>query len=140
MRSIDTPLNDAFHRFYQAGEGNGDLKPRGQRRRWIGTDNTNFGINFQLERGNAGYVFDGIDTGTHSITVQFKGSPIYSNELDSYYNPRLASNYDGKKLTWDLKNHHPPAPEMWICSDTYWTWSIQDGVQYYPRGRPTGYD
>ncbi len=140
MRSIDTPLNDAFHRFYQDGEGNGDLKPRGQRRRWIGTDNTNFGINFQLERGNAGYVFDGIDTGTHSITVQFKGSPIYSNELDSYYNPRLASTYDGKKLTWDLKNHHPPAPEMWICSDTYWTWSIQDGVKYYHLGIPEGYN
>lgn len=97
-------------------------------------DNTSFGINFQLERGNAGYVFDGIDTGCHSITVNFKGQPIHKGEDDTYFYPDVLDNGTV------VKDVHPPAPEMWICSDTYWTWSIDGGVRYHARGVPTGYE
>ena len=31
-------------------------------------------------------------------------------------------------------------PEMWICSDTYWTWSRDRGVEYHKDGVPEGYD
>ena len=96
-------------------------------------DNTSFGINFQLERGNAGYVFDGIDTGCHSVTVTFKGLPIYGGENDTYYYP------DVDDVGNVIKDVHPPAPEMWICSDTWWSWSIDTGVRYHPRGIPVGY-
>ena len=97
-------------------------------------DNTSFGINFQLERGNSGYVFDGIDTGCHSITIQFKGQPIYNKLNDTYFYPDVKD--DGTVI----ETVHPPAPEMWICSDTYWTWSITEGVKYHPRGIPEGYE
>ncbi len=97
-------------------------------------DNTSFGINFQLERGNSGYVFDGIDTGCHSITVQFKGQPIHTDKNDTYYYPDVD---DAGKVDETV---HPPAPEMWICSDTYWTWSLPEGVKYYPRGIAEGYE
>ena len=54
--------------------------------------------------------------------------------FDTYFNPEVAD--DGTVDT----NTHPPQPEMWICSDTYWTWSIQDGVKYHPTGIPLGYE
>ena len=38
------------------------------------------------------------------------------------------------------QHYTPPPPEMWVCSDTYWTWSVQDGVRYYARGIPAGYE
>ena len=92
------------------------------------SDGTSFGINFQLERSNAGYVFDGIDTGNHSVAVTFRGQPMYRGEDDTYYIP-------------DPENPdvHPVHPEAWICSDTYFTWSV-NGVQYYPTGIPAGYE
>ncbi len=97
-------------------------------------DNTSFGINFKLERGNSGYVFDGIDTGCHSVTVTFKGLPIYGGDNDIYYNPEVD---DSGKVNTSV---HPPAPEMWICSDRWWSWSIDGGVKYHPRGIPVGYE
>ena len=102
-------------------------------------DNTSFGINFQLERGNAGYVFDGIDTGSHSVTIEFRGSPFNKNApQDPYLYPNLKVDENVVKI--DEKKPDPPNPEMWICSDTYWTWSIAEGVKYYQRGIPAGYD
>ena len=111
-------------------------------------DNTSFGINFQLERGNAGYVFDGIDTGSHAITVEFRGHPISKTTPDDPYlypDLKMKLNSDSppkptNEVVVDDKAPNPPFPEMWICSDTYWTWSIADGVRYYPRGIPAGYD
>ena len=92
------------------------------------SDGTSFGINFQMERSNAGYVFDGIDTGTASITVTFRGQPMYQGENDTYFIPDP-----------EYPDQHPPAPEAWICSDTYWTWST-NGVEYYAVGVPAGYE
>ena len=81
-----------------------------------------------MERSNAGYVFDGIDTGSTSITVTFRGQPMYQGENDTYFIPDP-----------DYPDQHPPAPEAWICSDTYWTWST-NGVEYYAVGVPAGYE
>ena len=100
-------------------------------------DNTSFGINFQLERGNAGYVFDGIDTGSHTVTVEFRGEKMRDGESDVLWHPDISDTLTYPKLGGDS---HPPSPELWICSDTYWTWSVQDGVRYYQRGIPAGYE
>ncbi len=94
-------------------------------------DDTNFGINFQLERGNSGYVFDGIDTDNHEALIKFHADSIFDwgHQLEnSYLFP-----------THDFYGRNLCKPEMWICSDTYWTWSIQDGVQYHDEGVPSGY-
>ena len=91
------------------------------------SDGTSFGINFQLERSNAGYVFDGIDTGSTSITVTFRGQPMYRGDDDTYFIPDP-----------EYPNMHPPSPEAWVCSDTYFTWSV-NGVEYYPNSVPAGY-
>ncbi len=122
VRSISLPLNKSIE--------NGGLRYKST----SAADNTSFGINFQLERGNAGYVFDGIDTGSQSITITFKGLPMHDGINDTYYYPEVDD--VGKPL----EDYHPPQPEMWICSDTYWTWSLNDGVQYYSRGVPNGYE
>ena len=122
VRSISLPLNKSPE--------NGGARYKSS----SAADNTSFGINFQLERGNSGYVFDGIDTGSQSITITFRGSPMCKGNFDTYFNPEVAD--DGTVDT----NTHPPQPEMWICSDTYWTWSIQDGVKYHPTGIPLGYE
>ena len=100
----------------------------GKRYKNCRSDGTSFGINFQLERSNAGYVFDGLDTGGNSITINFRGYPMYRGEDETYYIPDA-----------DLPDVHPPAPEMWLCSDTYFTWSTR-GVEYYERGIPEGYE
>ena len=92
------------------------------------SDGTSFGINFQLERSNAGYVFDGLDTGSNSVTVTFRGQPMYRGEDDTYFIPDPT-----------LPDVHPPAPEAWICSDTFFTWSV-NGVDYHPNGIPAGYE
>ena len=100
----------------------------GQRYANCRSDGTSFGINFQLERSNAGYVFDGLDSGSNSVTVTFRGQPMYRGDNDTYYIPDI-----------DNKDVHPPAPEAWICSDTYFTWSVK-GIDYYPNGIPAGYE
>ena len=92
------------------------------------SDGTSFGINFQLERSNAGYVFDGLDSGSNSITVTFRGQPMYRGNDDAYYIPDA-----------ELPDVHPPAPEALVCSDTYFTRSTR-GIEYYSRGIPEGYE
>ena len=43
-------------------------------------DGTSFGINFQLERSNGGYVFDGADFGSQTVPITFRG-PIKINAV-----------------------------------------------------------
>ena len=130
MESISRPLNNVYDH---------SLK-----RFYSGTfDNTSFGINFQLERGNAGYVFDGIDTGCRGVKIEFHGSPIdidenvKLDENDTYLYPLCDENDTPKSA-----NEQPqlPPPEMWICSDTYWSWSAENGVEYHKDGVPIGFE
>ena len=123
----------------QTGVGPEDDPHYGKRRLFDPFDNTSFGINFQLERGNSGYVFDGIDTGSHAITIEFKGTPKFRDgKTNPYLYPALKIN--GNSLAVNDAERETPLPEMWVCSDTYWTWSVEDGVRYYQRGIPAGYD
>ena len=135
-------------RFYQyqliANELDGALRPTheledswtqslndpvsGDRYKGCVSDGTSFCINFQLERTNAGYVFDGVDTGNNTVAVKFKGQPMYRGKNDTYYN------FDPNNTS-----AHPPAPEMWICTDTYFTWGVKS-VKYYGQGVPEGCD
>ena len=101
--------------------------PDGTRYKNTISDATSFCINFQLERTNSGYVFDGVDTGGNTVTIKFKGQPLYRGANDTYYN------YDASN-----PNVHPPAPEMWVCTDTYFTWQ-RGAVKYYANGVPDGY-
>ena len=112
--SFTQPLNDL-----QTGKRNANCR----------SDGTSFGINFQLERSNAGYVFDGVSTGSNSITVKFKGQPMFRGDDDTYYN-----------FDVNDKQSHPQPPEMWICTDTYFTWSISDKVKYFSDNVPAGLD
>ena len=100
----------------------------GERYKGCLRDATSFCINFQLERTNAGYVFDGVNTGNNTVAVKFKGQPMYRGKNDTYYN-------------FDLNNPsaHPPAPEMWICTDTYFTWGVKS-IKYFATGTPEGTD
>ena len=128
MESISRPLNNVYDkslkRFYSST-----------------FDNTSFGLNFQLERGNAGYVFDGIDTGCRGVKIEFHGDRIDNGENvkleknDTYLYP--ATNDKGEPA--DTQPQVPP-PEMWICSDTFWTWSAENGVEYHKEGLPVGYE
>ena len=93
------------------------------------SDGTSFGINFQLERSNGGYVFDGIDTGTQTVPITFRGQPIYSGDNDTYY-------------IYDIehKDQHPPPPELWICQDTYFTMQTDGGLVYHGPNTPPGFE
>ena len=97
----DTEISTTGPCFYQmqlvANELDGTLEPTkefedsftdplndtttGTRYKNCRSDGTSLGINFQLERGNAGYVFDGIDTGTQTVPITFRGQPIYHRSI-----------------------------------------------------------
>lgn len=83
----------------------------GNRYALTSTDAIGFGINFQLERSNAGYGFDGIYTGNRMVSVGFRGQPLYDGTSDTYYNVM--------NLLSTTFISHPPAPELWICQDTH---------------------
>lgn len=78
----------------------------------------------QTERNNAGYTFDGFDSGGLNVPVQIRGQPIYTGANDTYYyiNPLDTS-------------IHPPPPQIWICHDTYFSVS-NNGVKYVANDTP----
>ncbi len=89
-------------------------------------DGTSFMWNVQLERANAGYTYDGVDSNGQNIAIQLKGQPIFTGANDTYYN------VDGSTTT------HPPAPQIWLCCDTYFEVS-NNGVKYVHNQTPPGY-
>ena len=97
----------------------------------VGTDNTSFMITFQLERSNGGYVFDGVDSGTETVPITLRGTPIYPGNSDTYYNP------DPTNLLVC-----PPHPELWICTDTFFLLQPREygGLVYNGQVIPEGYD
>ena len=90
------------------------------------TDGTSFMLNLQTERNNAGYTYDGYDSGGQNIAIQLKGQPIFTDENDTYWN----FNNDGGKT-------NPPPPQIWCCRDTYFLASV-NGLQYYNMDSPPG--
>lgn len=83
-------------------------------------------LSLSIERTNSGYVFDGVDTGGNTVTIKFKGQPLYRGANDTYYN-----------FDVNNPNAHPPPPEAWICTDTYFTWA-RGSVKYF-TDTPAGY-
>jgi hypothetical protein len=82
-------------------------------------------FNVQLERNNAGYTYDGLDSDGQNIAIQLRGNPIYGGINDTYYNV----NSSGTK--------HPPPPQVWLCRDTYFLMSTE-GLKYIRTGSPPG--
>lgn len=89
------------------------------------SDTTSFMCNFQLERSGAGFCFDGIDSNGQNIGVELSAQPIYNGENDTYYDI-------------DSKGTHPPAPELWLCRDTYFVATVGK-MKYYKESTPQGY-
>lgn len=93
------------------------------------SDNTSFLWNVQLERNGAGYCWDGFDSAGMNIPIQIKGNPIYSggenNVNNTYYVPEP-----------DTPTYHPPPPQIWSCSDTYFV-ATTEGLRYVD-GAPPG--
>ena len=86
-------------------------------------DNTDFMCNFSLERAQGGSVFDGFTTDT-PVNVKLSFNPIYAGVNDPYYIPDPSNT-----------NIHPPAPQMWLCRDTYWVLS-NGTLKYVNKGSP----
>ena len=87
------------------------------------SDATSFMWNVQCERGNAGYVFDGVDSQGQNIPIQIKGNPKFTGLQDTYYNVTP----DGTV--------HPPPPQIWLCRDTFWLASTS-GLKYVAFDTP----
>ena len=115
VESLSRPLNDISK-----------YDPRDEYERFLSCpfDNTNFGINFQFDRGNCGFNFDGIDTSNNQVVVEFKGEPYCSGEYDTYLNPLT-----DKKGDVLVQQPPVPFPEMWVFSYHYWTLS-SEGIKY----------
>lgn len=93
--------------------------------RYINTrvDDTDFMATFSLERSQGGNVFDGYST-TSSINVETRFTPLINGANDVYYIPDPAS-----------PTVHPPAPELWLCRDTFWIMSAGK-LEYIKSGSP----
>jgi len=86
-------------------------------------DNTDFMCNFSLERSQGGSVFDGFNT-ANPVNVKLQFNPVYSGNNDMYYIP------DSTDTAL-----HSPAPQVWLCKDTYWVLGLGE-VHYVNKGAP----
>jgi hypothetical protein len=94
-------------------------------------DDTSFIAIFSTERGDGGYVFDGKDTNGQNVNTEINGDPQFTGQNDTYY--YCATDALGNVLP----NIHPPAPQLWLCQDTFW---VFDGktFQYFNDRNPRG--
>jgi hypothetical protein len=88
-------------------------------------DGSSFALIIQTERNESGYVFDGIDSGGQSTPIDIQFVPIVKGVNDTYYN------CDPANLTI-----HPPAPQVWLCRDVYWTADVKNGLVFHKYGIP----
>ena len=86
-------------------------------------DDTDFMCNFSLERSQGGHVFDGFST-SKPVNVELRFSPVTMGANDVYYLPDPTD-----------PSVHPPAPELWLCKDTYWVMQ-RGGLSYVNVGSP----
>ena len=93
-------------------------------------DGSSFMWNVQLERANAGYTFDGVDSHGQNIAIQLKGQPIFTSSGANHYDTYYDVDASGTK--------HPPPPQLWLCCDTYFEVSSA-GVKYVHNQTPDGY-
>jgi hypothetical protein len=108
-----------------------DTKTKERRINTVG-DCSSFIALFQTERADAGFTYDGIDTGGSNVDVEIKGTSKYTGFTngvpnDTYYYPNPNS------LT-----EHPPVPQLWLESDTYFSVQPGKGLTYHRKNAPPG--
>jgi hypothetical protein len=103
-------------------------------------DTTSFMFNVQLERANAGYCFDGVDSDGQNVSIQLKGTPIAQGDSDatSLVHPTWGrdSYYSFEPWKSTADQVRPQNPEAWICRETYFRLSEREGMVYAPTGIP----
>jgi uncharacterized membrane protein len=92
-------------------------------------DGSSFALIVQTERNESGYVFDGIDSGGQSTPIDIQFVPLVKGAQDTYYN------FDTSQPT-----AHPPAPQIWLCRDVYWSVDVENGLKFHKYGQPDGYE
>jgi hypothetical protein len=114
-----------------------DIK-KSRRIRVFPWDNTSFMFNIQLERSNAGYCYDGLDSNGQNIQVQLKGKPIATgiDEETEYHPPWDKDTFYHFEPWKGLAALHPCNPEAWVCRETYFRMSENEGVVYVGNGVP----
>ena len=86
-------------------------------------DISDFMCNFSLERSQGGYVFDGFSTDA-PVNTKLRFTPLFTGNNDVYYIPDSANT-----------SIHPPAPQLWLCRDTFWV--LRNGsIEYINKGAP----
>jgi hypothetical protein len=101
------------------------------RTRYLNTlrDGSSFCLIIQTERNESGYVFDGIDSGGQSTPIDIQFTPIVKGANDTYYNFDPAN-----------PSFHPPAPQLWLCRDVYWSIDVEKGLVFHKYGQPDGFE
>jgi hypothetical protein len=95
------------------------VDPDTQARNTMSTDATSFVLNFQTERNGGGAYFDGL-LELNNVTVEFRGTPMYSGDSDIYYTPDL-----------DNPTVHSPTPRIAFTNDALFTWTPEQGLQFH---------
>jgi hypothetical protein len=93
-------------------------------------DASSFALIIQTERNQSGYVFDGLDSGNQSTPIDIQFVPIAKNTNDDTY-----YNFDPSDPT-----AHPPAPQLWLCRNVYWSMSVEHGLKFHKYGEPEGFE
>jgi hypothetical protein len=105
--------------------------PNGKRYLNSLSDDTAFFSTFELERGDAGYAFDGYNS-NGSVNTLLKGNARYKGADNTYLYPFVDS--AGQTILSQPNKH---APQLWLCRDTYC--AVRPGrFQYFSRGTPPG--
>jgi hypothetical protein len=109
----------------------------GTRISYFPTDVTSFMFNVQLERSNAGYCFDGVDSNGQNVSIQLKGRPVTSGaDSKNIYHPTWDKDTYLNFEPWAQNPRKPQNPEAWICRETYFRLSTSEGLVYVSTGSP----
>ena len=100
------------------GGGNVDVTGRYNNTRSDGTD---FVFTVETERGQSGYVFDGLTT-DGNVIVNLKFEPIASNPINNVYYNYDPVNYPGRV---------PSAPVLHIARDVFWRLGFNEKGEPY---------
>jgi hypothetical protein len=95
------------------------------------SDDTSFMATFQLERGDAGYVFDGYNS-SGSVNTLIKGDARYKETQNTYLFP--FTNAAGQVI---ISQPNIQAPQLWLCKDTYFRVKA-NAFEYVMKGSPAG--
>ena len=77
---------------------------------------------FTTQRYGKGYFYDGLETGSSNAGVQLLFDAIHQGPNDTY----LFQN--------------PPAPQIWCCRSTFWSYDNVNGLVWNHYGVPPGYE